>query len=322
MTDAQADGRTPHIGPDGAGLLVLRNRRAGASTLRADRGARLLRELPAARVRELEPDEDMADVVAEAVAGVDPPRMLGVLGGDGSVSAMAHIARTVDLPLWVVPGGTFNHFSRALGIVGPDAAIAALRGGRVRAIDVLEVRVDDGEPQTVLNAASLGLYAGLIDERERRQSLGKWLGALVAASDEITEAQPTEIVVDGRRARVWSVFIGVGLHASDQVAALQRSEADAGTLDIRIHHARGGRLRALASLAFGRRTRAVLRAVRVFPPARDVERRLVDALELRVRPVDADQAAWVHDGELEKAPESGFTLHLRRVPAALSVVTS
>ncbi|WP_234426995.1 acylglycerol kinase family protein [Streptomyces niger] len=42
--------------------------------------------------------------------------MLGVVGGDGTVSAVAAVAADAVRPLVVVPAGTRNHFARDLGL--------------------------------------------------------------------------------------------------------------------------------------------------------------------------------------------------------------
>ena len=53
--------------------------------------------------------------------------MLGVYGGDGSVSRMAHLAREFDRTFLALPGGTFNHFPRAAGIKSVDLASTRCR---------------------------------------------------------------------------------------------------------------------------------------------------------------------------------------------------
>ena len=105
---------------------------------------------------------------------------------------------------------------------------------------------------------------------------------------------------NGRRARVWSVFVSVGRNTPDQVATMQRQTIDDAVLDVRLHHARGSRLRAVASLAFGRKSTAFLRAVRLMPKDSDLERLLARELELRVRPGPGAPSVYVHDGELEQ----------------------
>lgn len=303
---------------DGEGLLLLANSSAGEAVARADPLPVIRARLPRAQVRELGPDDDVDDVVAQAMAADDRPRALGILGGDGSVSRMAHLARRYDVPLLVVPGGTFNHFARSAGLDDVDAALAAFTAGRVRDVTVAEVAVDDGDPITVLNAVSLGTYPQFLAERTERASLGKWLGGLGAISSAVREAQPVRVSREGRTATVWSVFVGVGRNDPERHAMMQRVSLQDPVLDVRLHHARGSRLRAMTSLAFGRRTVRVLRALRVLPPASHFERRVTDHWRVRVQPGRAP-AVYVHDGELEEASATGFTLDVRAVPHGLRV---
>src|SRR4029453_11780626 len=59
------------------------------------------------------PDHDAASLARLAVA--DRAEVLGVAGGDGTVSAVAAVAAAAGRPLVVVPGGAGNHFARDLG---------------------------------------------------------------------------------------------------------------------------------------------------------------------------------------------------------------
>jgi diacylglycerol kinase family enzyme len=304
--------------PTGDGVLVVVNRASGASLGRADRTDDVRRRLPGAAVHVLGDDESLDDVVADAMTGETRPSVLGILGGDGSVSRAAHLARRHDLSLLVLPNGTFNHFARAAGIEDVEAGLDAFEHGDVRRVVVAEVHVDDGDPITVLNAVSLGAYPEFLAERERRSDLGKWWGGAVAAWRELHGANRVGISRNGRRARVWSVFVGVGSNDPDRVATMQRATLDDPVLDVRIHHARGTRVRAMASLAFGRRSVAVLRAVRLMPPDSDLERIVADEFTVRVAPGGAPDL-YVHDGELETVPADGFTLQVRVIPDGLRV---
>jgi diacylglycerol kinase family enzyme len=303
----------------GRGVLIVRNARSGSAVIRFDPASMFADRLPAAHVRELEDGEDLDDVVAEAMTADHAPTVLGIYGGDGSVSRMAHLARRYERPLLVMPGGTFNHFARALGIATVDAAIDAYQAGSTVEVGVADATADDDAPLTVLNVVSVGAYPELIEERERRSSLGKWLGGVAATAVALRTAEPLTIVRDGRRARVWSVFVSVGRNDPDRVATMQRQEADAGVLDVRIHHARGSKVRAFASLAFGRRSAAVLRAVGLFPRDADLERLVVPDLDIVVRPAPGHPSVFVHDGELEQRDAGGFRLRCVARPAALSV---
>jgi diacylglycerol kinase family enzyme len=303
----------------GRGVLIVRNAAAGSAVIRLDPGSTFAERLPAAQIREIREDEDLEDVVAAAMAAVAPPTVLGVYGGDGSVSRMAHLARRYDRPLLAMPGGTFNHFVRALGIDSVDAALDAYEAGSTVEVGVAEATADADDPVTVLNVVSVGAYPELIEERQRRNSLGKWLGGVVATAAALRSAEPLTVVRDGRRARVWSVFVSVGRNDPDRVATMQRQEAETGVLDVRIHHARGSKVRALASLAFGKRTAAVMRALRLFPRDEDVERLVLRELDLGVRPEPGHPSVFVHDGELEERDAAGFRLRCVAVPHAVMV---
>lgn len=311
---------TPPPDAPGRGLLILRNALSGTAVIRLDPAPVLEGRLPAAVVHMLAEGEDMGDVVSQAAESDDAPVVLGVYGGDGSVSRMAGLARRLDLPLLVLPGGTFNHFARSAGIEDVDAALDAFDAGHLIDVSAIEASADGGESFLALNAVSVGSYPELIDEREkRRPRLGKWLGGIVAAWQTMRGAEPLVIVRDGRRAKVWSVFIGIGRNDPQRVATMQREELENAVLDVRIHHARGSRLRAVASLAFGRRTAAVLRALRLMPPREDVERLLVSEFEVSVRPAPGHPAVFVHDGELSEPGGEVFTLRCTAVPDAVRV---
>ncbi|MGR6743263.1 diacylglycerol/lipid kinase family protein [Microbacterium sp. F1-18] len=302
---------------DGRGVLLITNARAGTSVVRTDPLPEIRRRLPQARIESLG-DSSMDDIVASAVSAADAPTVLAVLGGDGSVSRAAHLARRHDLTLLVLPGGTFNHFARAAGLDTVDAALDAYAAGTVRRVVVAEAVIDDGDPVTVLNAVSLGSYPELLAEREKRTSLGKWWGGAVAAWREIHGAHRITIVRDGRRAVVWSVFAGLGRNDPRRIAMMRRASLDEAVLDVRLHHARGTRLRAVTSLAFGRRTLAVMRALRLMPPASDLERAVVAEIEVTVRPGGATPV-FAHDGELTETPAGDYRLRLRAIPDGLRV---
>ena len=72
--------------PTGRGLLIVRNAASGAAVARADPSGTFAARLPDAVVRELADGEDLADVVAKAMDSDAPPAVLGIYGGDGSVS--------------------------------------------------------------------------------------------------------------------------------------------------------------------------------------------------------------------------------------------
>jgi len=299
------------------------NKGAGTAVVRSDPRPTIAERLPGAIVRELEPDEGMADVVREIMTGDDPPRVMSVYGGDGSASRMAQLAIEFDVPFMPLPGGTFNHFSRTAGIETVDLAIDALQAGSGIAASVGELTAG-GRTTTVLNAASIGIYPEFVAERTKRKArLGKWIGGVVATWRGLQDAEPIDIVIAGRRARVWSVFVSVGRNTPGQVATFQRRTLSDDMLDVRVLHARGSRLQAVAALSFGSATRAVLRALRLLPPASDIEHITATDLAISVEPRPGEATFYAHDGELERRPAVGqdgrYTLTCRIVPKALRV---
>ena len=321
------DDRALPASPDGEGVFIVVNRSSGSSVVRADPLPIIADRLPRAEVHVLDEGEVPGETVRAALARDDgPPRILGVCGGDGSVAAVAHEAIAAGLPLLVLPGGTFNHFARTAGAASVDLAIDALqRGDGVRA-DVAELAFGHDPPITVLNTGSVGIYADFVVEREEREEhLGKWLAALVAAARVLRRSHPVTVVVDGRRASVWTLFVGVGANDPGTVAPLQRRRLDGGVLDVRMLHA-GSRVRAAATLAFGRRTSAVFRAFRLLPHR--IETFRATSLDVVVRPREGQPPGFAHDGEIAldepveasaRYPGPGYRTTVRIVPATLDV---
>jgi diacylglycerol kinase family enzyme/membrane-associated phospholipid phosphatase len=307
---------------DGAGVFVVVNSSSGVSVLRPDAEEYLADHLPAARVHRLREEDDLELLVRDALAAAYPPRVLGVSGGDGTVSAVADVARLVGLPLLVLPGGTFNHFARTAGVGSYDDAMEALAAGEGVRVDVGELQVADTTRVTVLNAASVGVYPDFVATRERLQArLDKWAAGVVAAVLVTRRAEPVDVVVNGRRLRVWSLFVGVNRNHPDVVAPLQRRRLGDGLLDVRVLHG-GPRLRAAASLAFGRRTSAVLRRLRLLPDDA-VEAFTTASVTAVVRPTGNQPTGFAHDGEVSlDVPgdvDGGFSSTVRVVPGGLDV---
>ena len=88
------------------------------------------------RVHVLEPGEDAR--LAAIAAAEGGSEVLGVAGGDGSVSAVATVAAEHEVALVIVPMGTLNHFARDLGLdlARPLSALDALYAGHERRVDV------------------------------------------------------------------------------------------------------------------------------------------------------------------------------------------
>ena len=103
----------------------------------------------------------------EAVLAEGAARVF-VLGGDGTILAVAEALLGREVPLGIVPLGTANLLARDLDIpLEADAAIAALVDGRVRTIDV--GRVNGAH---FLCASMLGISTALARTREAAREAG------------------------------------------------------------------------------------------------------------------------------------------------------
>ena len=312
--------------PDGSGLFAVVNPGSGAGSVRRDPIAVLAERLPQATVHELAQGEDLAVAVRAALASADPPRVLGVCGGDGTVAAVAQLAREAGLPLLVLPGGTFNHFARTAGIESISDGIDALRAGEGVRVDVAELGVGDSAPITVLNTASVGIYPDFVAEREKlERTWGKWIAAVLAAVRVLRAAEPVTVTINGGPARVWTLFVGVNENFPDTLAPLKRRRLDDGLLDVRILPF-GFRAGAVSSLAFGRRTSAALQAL--VPRTAGSRRFTTDAVTVAVSPRHGQPPGFAHDGEVwldatgGRAPAGGYSTRLRIVPQGLAVYSS
>lgn len=259
-------GEQAKVADDGRGLVVVVNTGSGAGGEaaagislpgRPEAALGLLeRELPAAEIVRLDPDADIDKAFDEAAERAD---VLAVVGGDGTVNAAAGAALRHDVPLLVVPGGTFDHFARALGVESAPQAINAYRSGRLGRVDVAYVAPASGgtgrdEERLFLNTASFGAYTELVDRRESLEKrIGKWPALAIAAVRTLRHSEPVELHVDGHPRRVWLAFVGNCVFGSRGAAPTWRGRLDDGRLDVRmiVTGRRVPRARAVAAILAG-----------------------------------------------------------------------
>ena len=103
------------------------------------------------------------DPVAQAErAAADGFATLVAAGGDGTIGAVASVARAHRLRLGVLSMGTFNFFARGLGLPEEmEDGIDLIAAGPTRRIGLGEVN-----GKIFLNNASLGLYPAILAQRE------------------------------------------------------------------------------------------------------------------------------------------------------------
>jgi undecaprenyl-diphosphatase len=212
--------------PVGQGVVVVVNPGSGGGNGQKLTGE--LRELlTAAEIVELCEDDDVAAVMRQAASRAE---VLGVAGGDGTVNAAAAAALRAELPLLVVPAGTFNHFAKDLGLNSAADAAEALQSGRAVRIDVGDV---NGAP--FLNTASLGSYPEFVKLRERWEGrLGKPVAAALAMLTVLRKCPPLAAEVDGVQRRLVMIFIGAGAYLPRGFAPRWRPRLNSGQLDVRL----------------------------------------------------------------------------------------
>ncbi|CAM5344232.1 phosphoesterase [Streptomyces spiroverticillatus] len=282
--------------PRGAGLVVVANSGSGKGVpgrIPAHEHLRIL--LPEAEIIVREQDQDLLEILDKAVVRAkESAGVLGVCGGDGTVSAAASRAAEAGLALAVFPGGTLNHFSLDAGAdTFEDTAHAVQHGEAVR-VDLAHVLDGEGTPVTdFVNTFSIGLYPELVRRREKLEDrIGKWPAAALSLLSVLRDATPIHLRIDGEPRTLWLLFAGNGHYYPDGLAPSHRAHLDEGLLDVRTvdADARLARTRLAISTLGGALNRS-----RIFHTQR-VEKLALDGL------TDVDLLA--HDGETTPSPDS------------------
>lgn len=132
-------------------------------------------------------------------------------GGDGTINAVAQVAFDDDVPLGVVPMGTFNYFSRT-HLIPQEIA---------QAVDTLltcaphPIQVGLVNDHLFLVNASLGLYPKILEDREAFEHLygrERWVAILAAAITLFRERWQVSLRIenDGEEKIVHTATLFVG----------------------------------------------------------------------------------------------------------------
>lgn len=149
------------------------------------------------------PGEDIADSVRRADSA-----LIGALGGDGYLAAVAGAMAGGGRILVPFAGGRGNDLCRSLGVAAPPreragelAALGAVPEGRLRPLDGMWVRAADAQPVLALGVLSLGVdaWANLFANRTwlRSGPLAYAWGAFAALARY--RPAPLTGLVDGRK---------------------------------------------------------------------------------------------------------------------------
>jgi diacylglycerol kinase family enzyme len=153
--------------------------------------------------------------------------ILGVAGGDGSLATVAAVALETGAGFACVPFGTRNHFARDVGLDRRDplAALPAFVDGVERRIDV--GRVGD---RLFLNNVSLGIYARLVDRRERHRRRGEAHARVKALAAVARHRHTLHAAVNDEPVRARVIFVGNNDYELSLFTVGARERIDAGEL--------------------------------------------------------------------------------------------
>ncbi len=146
----------------------------------------------------------------------DKPEILIVSGGDGTVNAAVNALYERDIPLALIPSGTFNNFARDVGIpIDRKRAIKAILQRNIRKVDIASVN-----KRFFVNNSSIGIYPKSVktrDEMIQHFGYGKFLSMVIAFS-KIFSKYPLYYILleaDGEEYYIKTPFVFVGNNIYD-----------------------------------------------------------------------------------------------------------
>lgn len=149
-----------------------------------------------------ETNRDDSGVRAAQAALKRDPDLICVMGGDGTVRAVASVARGTGVPFGLLPSGTGNLLARNLGIPldSVEEALEIALLGQDHAIDVGLATFDDGEERVFVVMSGVGLDAEIMAHTDNRLKKRIGWGAYVVAGGQemFNESFGATLSVDGK----------------------------------------------------------------------------------------------------------------------------
>jgi diacylglycerol kinase family enzyme len=151
---------------------------------------------------------------------IEAGKVIAVIGGDGTISAVAGLITGTKAILAPLPGGTLNHFTKDLKIPQDiDEALARLTHVKTRSIDVATVN-----EKVFINNSSLGLYPASLRNREelKDNKIGKWPSAITSSLKALFRLKTYTVVIDGTAFKTPFIFVGNNKYEIDGGAIRKR----------------------------------------------------------------------------------------------------
>lgn len=155
--------------------------------------------------------------------------IVAVVGGDGTINAVAKKLVGTGATLAPLPGGTLNHFTKDAGIPQEiDSALKRIASGRSRLVDVGMVN-----DIVFLNNSSIGIYPRSLSTRERLEdSIGKWPAAAVGVIRAFIKFRTYRLSINGKSVVSPFLFVGNNPYNLDDFGGTNRTKLDAGVMSI------------------------------------------------------------------------------------------
>ncbi|MES2876187.1 MAG: diacylglycerol kinase family protein [Patescibacteria group bacterium] len=175
---------------------------------------------------------------------------VAVIGGDGTINSAARLVVGTKSTLLPLPGGTFNHFVRDLGMSpNLEETLENIRTAETRKIDVAYVN-----DELFLNNSNIGLYPfSLIERKATKKIVGKWIAAVLSAFDQLSVFRRHKLVIDGETIRSPFVFVGNNIYDIKSSLIPQRTGFTSSTLTVMVASSRSrlALMRAIVSVVKG-----------------------------------------------------------------------
>ena len=192
---------------------------------------------------------------AAGARSVEDCRAVVVIGGDGTLLDVMNGPVAPGLPVGLLPLGTANVLACSLGLSrDPERLAEAIRGGRVRRLDLLEC---NGHRFVSVAGVGFDAYVVAALDRERQGTLASkasYSGPIVRALGRY-RFPALRVRVDGRTVGRPAGFVIVGnvWNYGGLLRLAPRARPDDGLMDVCIFHGRGraSLLRYLSAAPFG-----------------------------------------------------------------------
>lgn len=160
---------------------------------------------------------------------IENKEIIAVVGGDGTLSAVAGVVAGTEATFAPLPGGTLNHFTKDLSIPQDiDDALARLKRAKPRRIDTAVVN-----EKVFINNSSLGLYpASLRSREELKGNIGKWPAAIASSFKALFRFKTYIITIDDTTFKTPFIFVGNNKYELHPGEGVVRTRLNQGQLTV------------------------------------------------------------------------------------------